>query len=119
MGKVYIEAQYRIKGLVYNHGYICIDRDSINCIFSMDCACIKIIKGSIHFYLKEYDPENGEYYETEEFIGGRNIDNLDYPRTYILHSNSNMILSLELIKRICDTTSISDIVKTFEKLFSK
>lgn len=119
MKKTYIEAQYRIKNQVYNNGYLCINKDSIIGIFSLDCACIEIKNEHIHFYLKEFKPEDILYHETKEFISIDTVSFLESPCSYILKSNSNVFLSLELIKRVTDISSISSIVQTFESIFGK
>lgn len=119
MKKTFLEAQYRIKGRVYNHGYICIDGDFINGIFAFDCVCIQINDGHIYFYLKEYDPEDGSHYKTEQFICKYDYETLETPHTYILKSSSNEFLTLELIKKVTDPKILSDIEKEFEGIFGK
>ena len=119
MKKTFLEAQYRIKDRVYNQGYICIDGDRINGIFTMDCVCIQIQNGHIYFYLGEYEPQDSSYYETVEFTGKYDIETLESPYTYILKSSSNEFLSLELIKEVSDPRTISDIEKEFEVIFGK
>lgn len=119
MGKVYMEALYRIKNNVFNTGYICIDGDIIHCLFSLDYSYIKIIDGKIHFYLEEYEPKNDFYYETQEFIGNCYIGTLESPSTYILKNDSGIFLSLELIKRVSNPCFIHDIEAEFQYRFGK
>ena len=51
MKKTYIEAQYRIKDIVFNTGYICIGKHSIIGNFTLDSVIIEIYNGKIYFYL--------------------------------------------------------------------
>lgn len=119
MKKTYIEAQYRITDQVYNHGYICIDGDSINAIFTSDYASIVLYNGSLIFYLEEFEPEYNSYYEVEKFVSINEVDCLESPCTYILKSNSDVVIYLDLIKKISDTRSISNTIQAFEDFFGK
>lgn len=119
MKKVYIEALYRIENAVVNTGYICIDGDTINCLFSLDYSYIKIINGSIHFYLIEYNLEYGCYYETEEFVGDNYIDILKTPHTYELKNDFGIKLSLEVIKKLSNPCLIKHIEKSFQEFLGK
>lgn len=119
MKKIFLEAQYRIKDKVFNDGYICIYKDLILGIFTMDCVSIGIVNGHIYFNLAEYEPNNNLYYETEEFSGKYDIETLESPYTYILKSSSNETLSLTLIKKVSDPKILSVIEKEFEVIFGK
>lgn len=119
MGKVYIEAQYRIPDEVYNHGYICIDENEIKGLFSLDLSTISIIDNTLNFYLREFDPTTSRYNPSEKFSCHISSDTLESPNIYILKSkSSNRQLELELIKRVSNLYSISDTISKFDTFFN-
>lgn len=116
--KTYISAKYRIDNVKLNNGYICIENDNIQGIFTLDCVTIKIFNDKIHFYLFECEPLLNIYSKSKEFISIEEVDFLESPQSYTLKSKFNETLHLDLVKRITDPKKISDIEELF-KQYSK
>ena len=121
MEKTYLKAIYRIKGIVYNEGYICISENSIKGLFSLDSAEISIVNNKLYFHLLEYEPEYDIYNPIETFICTQPVSTIESPCTYFLRSRSNpsLILSLELVRRVNSFELCADILQRFEKFYSK
>ncbi len=121
MAKTYIKAVYRIKGVVYNEGYICIDGNSIIGLFALDSATISIVGQKLYFHLVEYEPEDDTYYPAKAFISTQSVDYIESPQTYLLRSKSDpsRFLSLELIKRVNAFELCADTLQRFENFYSK
>ena len=121
MAKTYIKAVYRIKGIVYNEGYICIDGNSIIGLFALDSATIAIIGKKLYFHLFEYEPETGTYYPTETFISTQSIDYIESPYTYVLRSkfDPSCFLTLELKNKVNAFELSTNMLQRFENFYSK
>jgi len=114
MEKTYIEAQYRIDDIVFNTGYICIEKDSIIGIFTCDRVIIEIHDGKIYLNLYEHHYILNRIFKSHLFICNHNFNYLKFPRKYILESDSNKILEFELIRKVTNPNTISKLEKQFK-----
>ncbi len=121
MAKTYIKAIYRINGIVYNEGYICIDGNSTIGLFALDSATISIVDKKLYFNLIQYEPEDGTYYPAESFISTQSVDYIESPHTYLLRSkfNPSLFLHLELKEKVNAFELCADILERFENFYSK
>ena len=129
MAKTYIKAVYRIKGVVYNEGYICIDGNSTIGLFALDSAIISIVNKKLYFHLVEYEYKDksefknkyNTYHPAETFISTQSVDYIEFPHTYLLRSKSNpyIFLSLELIKKVDAFELCANTLQRFENFYSK
>ena len=114
MKKTYIEAQYRIDDVVFNTGYICIDSSYTTGIFTLDIVNILIDNGKILLFLSEHDSESNKYFKPVLFVGNYIIDHLNPFDSYILESDTDNTLTLDLIRKITDSNTISKIETEFK-----
>ena len=114
MKKTYIEANFRIDDVVFNTGYICIDKDSITGIFTFDRVIIEINKEIMSFLLFKYDSESNSFLSPESYNYKYNLKSLESPHTYTLKSDSNETLKFELIKKVTNPNIISRLDDQFK-----
>ncbi len=120
MEKTYIKAVYRIKGVVYNEGYICIDGDSTIGLFTLDSATISIINKKLNFHLVKHKTTN-TYYPAETFISTQSVTYIEPPCTYVLRSKSDpsCFLTLELKNKVNAFELSTNMLQRFENFYSK
>jgi len=118
MKEIYLEAKYRILGKVYSNGYICIDDNMIKGLFTTDLAILKIVDGSLYFFLSSFDPTIFMLSPPETFVCEISSDTLECPNTYTLKSlSSNTNLELSLIRKVTELYSIPSVINDFKTLF--
>lgn len=116
MKKVYIKAEYRIPGEVYNSGYICINEEDIKGFFALDKVSIKITKGTLYFYLEEFDAFCYEYSAVQTYKCRINSDTLESPNIYTLRSGDTS-LQLKLLEKVSNPKVIQEVTQNFNNLF--